>query len=110
LLLIRRQEGDEIKIKIRSKIKRGTQKREMHPGQFQVPAGDSPAGTGGSPVPPNAMRGGAAFLVVADSDKNGFNVLLMAKLAVVVDALAADDGHGADLGDFRPPGKRLFIK
>jgi len=56
------------------------------------------------------MRGGAAFLVVADSDKNGFNVLLMAKLAVVVDALAADDGHGADLGDFRPPGKRLFIK
>jgi hypothetical protein len=30
LLLICTQEGDEIKIKIRSEIKRGTQKCEMH--------------------------------------------------------------------------------
>jgi hypothetical protein len=32
LLLIRTEEGEEIKIKIRSKIKRRTQKCEMHPG------------------------------------------------------------------------------
>jgi hypothetical protein len=31
LLLIRTEEGAEIKIKIRSKIKRGTQKSDMHP-------------------------------------------------------------------------------
>jgi len=33
LLLIRTEEGEEIKIRIKSKIKRGTQKYEMHPAQ-----------------------------------------------------------------------------
>ena len=38
MLLIRTLEGDEIKIRIRSKIKRGTQKSEMHPASACQPA------------------------------------------------------------------------
>jgi hypothetical protein len=44
LLLILTEEGEEIKIKIRSKIKRGTQKSELHPPVPKTPSGIDMAG------------------------------------------------------------------